>query len=309
MSSVASPLGLYAILSAGVLLGAGGLIAALRKAGVNVRHAATSYRSWLAMVPLLLGALLAGRVATIVFFTLVAGAAFREFARATGLARDRAMTAMAGLGLVACGVTALISDPKLGTPGWYGLFAVLPAYVVPLLFAVPVLRDRTRGQIEVVALGVVGFLYLGWLFGHVAFLANARWGVGYLLYLVFAVEITDVASYVVGNVFGRRPLRKAVSPGKTWEGAWGGFTVAMILPWVLGASFEHFGVVERLLAGLIVGIGAPVGDLAASVLKRDLGIKNTGEVIPGHGGVLDRIDSLIFTAPLFFHMARYFHGL
>ena len=74
-------------------------------------------------------------------------------------------------------------------------------------------------------------------------------------------------------------------------------------------TFPHFGVSECLLAGLIVGIGGQLGDLAISVIKRDLGIKDMGATIPGHGGILDRIDSIIYVAPLFFHMVRYFHDL
>jgi phosphatidate cytidylyltransferase len=130
-----------------------------------------------------------------------------------------------------------------------------------------------------------------------------------LLYLIFAVEINDVAAYTFGKLLGRHPLRSNISPKKTWEGSLGALAVSMALPWVLRFSFPHFGTVELILTGLIVGVTGQFGDLSMSVIKRDLGLKDMGVLIRGHGGILDRIDSLIYVTPLFFHMARWFHGL
>ncbi len=96
---------------------------------------------------------------------------------------------------------------------------------------------------------------------------------------------------------------------KTWEGAAGGLAVSLLLPWALLPTFPHFETWDCLLAGLIVGVGGQLGDLVVSVIKRDLGIKDMGALIPGHGGILDRIDSLIYVAPLFFHYVRYRHDL
>jgi phosphatidate cytidylyltransferase len=129
------------------------------------------------------------------------------------------------------------------------------------------------------------------------------------LYLVFAVELNDVAAFTCGRLFGRHPLRRTISPKKTWEGSLGALAVSLVLPWLLHFSFPHFGPLQCILTGLIVGIGGQLGDLSISVIKRDLGVKDMGALIQGHGGILDRIDSLIFVAPLFLHMARYFYGL
>jgi phosphatidate cytidylyltransferase len=110
-------------------------------------------------------------------------------------------------------------------------------------------------------------------------------------------------------LFGRHPLRSEISPKKTWEGALGALIVSMSLPWLLRFSLPEFGPVQLILAGLIVGIGGQLGDLSISVIKRDIGTKDMGASIPGHGGILDRIDSLIYVAPLFMHMAGYYYGL
>jgi phosphatidate cytidylyltransferase len=163
--------------------------------------------------------------------------------------------------------------------------------------------------LQVLALAIVGFLYLGWMFGHLAFLANAEHAYSYLLYLLFAVELNDVAAFVTGKLFGRHPLRSNISPKKTWEGSLGALAVSLALPWALRFTFPHFNAIDLIVIGLIVGVGGQLGDLAISVIKRDLGIKDMGAAIPGHGGILDRIDSLIYVAPLFLHYTRYCYDL
>jgi phosphatidate cytidylyltransferase len=300
----------YVAIAAGLLIGAGTVLAVLRW-GVhkNVNHAWHAYRGWLIIVPVVLLGIFLGRVVTILFFTIVAFWGFSEYARATGLYHDWVMTGAVSLGIMAVGITALMPDPTTGVSGWYGLFIALPVYMIALLMAIPVARNRAHGQLQALALAIVGFVYFGWMFGHLAFLANARYAYSYLFYVVFAVELNDVAAYTGGRLMGRRQLRRNISPNKTWEGALGALVVSLILPWVLSFTFPAFHVRDYVLTGLIVGIGGQLGDLAISVIKRDVGIKDMGTAIPGHGGILDRIDSLIYVAPLFLHVIRYFHGL
>ncbi|MCB1034092.1 MAG: phosphatidate cytidylyltransferase [Acidobacteria bacterium] len=295
------------------LLGLAGLILAVLRWGFdrNVTSVWTTYRGWLLMAPLALGCLAAGRVPTILGLALLAASGIKELARATGLYRDWWMMSAVYAGLAAVTTVCLVQDPRTGTAGWYGMFMALPAYVTALLLAVPVVRNRSKGQLQRICLGILAFLYLGWMFGHLLFLANAGPGRSYLLFLLTAVVLTDVSAFTFGRLlggrlFGGRRLRPRVSPNKTWAGALGAFLVAMTLPWLLSFSLPGFGPLEKVLTGLIVGIGAQIGDLTVSVIKRDLGIKDMGAALEGHGGVLDRIDSLIFTAPFFFHMVRWF---
>ena len=301
---------IYAAIASGLLIAGAVAIPALGW-GLkrDVSHAWKSYCGWLVMIPLLLLCIFLGREATIVFFTALAVVGFKEFARATGLYRDWGITGVVYLGIVALGVISLIPDPNLDVPGWYGLFAVMPVYVIAAILLVPILRNRTEGQLQAVSLAIVGFLYIGWMFGHLAFLANSKFAYGYLLYLLLAVELNDVAAFTFGRLFGRHPLRSNISPKKTWEGSLGAVAVSMAMPWALWFSFPHFTVTQCIVTGLIVGIAGQLGDLSMSVIKRDLGVKDMGATIRGHGGILDRIDSLIYVAPLFFHMVRWYHGL
>jgi phosphatidate cytidylyltransferase len=296
----------FVLILAGVILGL--LRWGLRK---DVASIWTTYCSWLIMAPLAGVLIWAGRVPTIVGFTVLGLLGFKEYARATGLYRDWWMTGAVYLGIIVAGITSLVRQPQGLEPGtgWYGLFIALPAYATALILLIPIVRNRVQGQLQSMSLAILGFIYIGWMFGHLAFLANATNAYRYLLYVLFATEINDVAAFTFGKLFGRHPFRNAISPNKTWEGALGALAVSMALPWALRISFPHFGTFQLVLTGLIVGIGGQLGDLSVSVIKRDIGIKDMGTKIPGHGGILDRIDSLIFVGPLFFHMVRYFYGL
>ncbi|MDH3274694.1 MAG: phosphatidate cytidylyltransferase [Gammaproteobacteria bacterium] len=299
----------YVMVIVGLLAVAGLLLGLMTALGKNVSSVWRTYRGWLVMVPLVLGTILLGRTATIVGVALLAMFGFKEFARATGLYEDWWLTGLVYLAIVLLGVASIVSDPRLNYPGWFGLFITLPAYVAAAILLVPILRNRSKGQLQQVALAIVGFLYFGWMFSHLGFLANTNYAYGYILYLVFAVEINDIAAFTCGKLFGKHKLRDNISPNKTIEGAIGAVFVSLLVPWMLWFSFPHFEPWDLVLVGLIVGIGGQLGDLVISYIKRDIGIKDMGVLIQGHGGILDRIDSMIFVAPIFFHVIRWIHGI
>ncbi len=299
----------YLAIIGGILLLAGLLLVILGAFGRDVSSIRQTYRSWLVMIPIVMGTIFLGRVATIIGVTALAIFGFKEFARATGLYDDWWVTGTVYLALAALGLVSIVSDPQTGEPGWYGLFMALPVYVVATILLIPILRNRARGQLRAVSLAILGFVYFGWMFSHLGFLANSRHAYGYLLFLIFAVEINDVAAFTFGKLLGGRKLREEISPNKTVAGSLGAIGVSLAVPWMLSFSFDHFEPLHLVLTGLIVGIGGQLGDLAISFIKRDIGIKDMGALIAGHGGILDRVDSMIFVSPLFFHMVRWFHGL
>ncbi len=167
----------YFLIVAGLLLAAGIVLSFLK--WILKKPAASvwaTYRSWLIMAPLVLGCVWSGRVTVIVFFCFLAGFGFKEFARATGLYRDWWLTGAVYLGILAVGATSLARQPhdlEHGT-GWYGLFIVLPVYAVATILLIPIMRNRVQGQLQLVSLAIVGFIYMGWLFGNLAFLVNPK---------------------------------------------------------------------------------------------------------------------------------------
>lgn len=132
-------------------------------------------------------------------------------------------------------------------------------------------------------------------------------GAGLILYLVFLTEFNDVAQYIWGKTMGRHKVLPTVSPNKTWEGLFGGIVTTVALAALLAPWLTPLTRIESLGAGLLIGLAGFIGDVTISALKRDLGLKDSGSLLPGHGGILDRVDSLTYTAPLFFHFVYYLH--
>ena len=256
-----------------------------------------TYRAWLWMAPLAALFVFAGRAVFILGVTALGVMAAKEFCRGSKLDRDRWIIAAVFAGIVGSGMAALIERD----------FTFVPIGALLLMALVAILRNRSRpGELQRLSSGTLAFVLFGWMLGHLALLANTRNAYGYLCFVLFATEVNDVAGFTFGKIFGRHPLRSGISPRKTWEGALGALALSLALPWLLRFSFPFFGPWQLLFAGLIVGIGGPLGDLLFSAIKRDLGLKDWSAAIPGHGGVLDRIDSLIFVAPLFMLLAGYY---
>lgn len=132
-------------------------------------------------------------------------------------------------------------------------------------------------------------------------------GVGLFLFIVTLTVLNDAAQFCFGKAFGKNKIIPKISPNKTVEGFVGGLITTSILSTVIGHYLTPLTTVEAFIAGLIISSSGFVGDVIMSAIKRDIGVKDSGNLIPGHGGILDRIDSLIFTAPLFFHFTVYLH--
>lgn len=151
-----------------------------------------------------------------------------------------------------------------------------------------------------------GAVYVGWLLSHLVFIRQLPDGFHYVILLLAATWSTDTAAYFVGMNLGRHKLAPTLSPKKTIEGAAGGAAGSILAALLVGLLAPQMALYHYILIGLLVGLIGLVGDLAESALKRMAGLKDSGAVIPGHGGVLDRFDSMLFTGPAVYYYLRLF---
>ena len=116
--------------------------------------------------------------------------------------------------------------------------------------------------------------------------------------LLFLIWASDIGAYAAGKTFGKHKMAPSISPGKTWEGWAGGFLLTLAVGWALGFLLPGLPLAHRLVAAGVVAVFAPLGDLAESMLKRSVGVKDSGRIMPGHGGLLDRFDAFLLVLPV-----------
>lgn len=159
---------------------------------------------------------------------------------------------------------------------------------------------REKDSIVDIAVTILGMVYVGWFMSYLFFIRSLTEHGGYLFFLLLTVWAMDVAAYLAGRMFGHTPLMPSVSPKKTWEGAVAGFVLCLIAAAIFSQTAQ-LEIGHALVLGVLIGIFGQMSDLIESLIKRDAGAKDSSEILPGHGGVLDRIDSFVLTAPLMYY--------
>jgi phosphatidate cytidylyltransferase len=163
--------------------------------------------------------------------------------------------------------------------------------------------------IETMAVTLFGLIYVAWLGNFITRINFASpHGRYFIMLLVVVTKFTDMGAYIVGSIMGRHKLIPRISPKKTWEGTIGGIVFAVggafLCARVMPVEMAQLTTVHAIVVGLLLGVAAVIGDLAESLIKREAGVKDSSTILPGHGGCLDMIDSLLFTAPLLYVYMR-----
>jgi len=261
--------------------------------------------SWWVIIAVVGLALICGTTTTIILFMLCAFLAFREFITLTPTRPADYWPLLLAFYIALPGQFLLLAM------SWYGMFAIfIPVYMLFALGAAGAFGADTEAFLEragklqwAVMVCIYGLSYAPALLllripGHSS--------AALLLFLLVVVQASDVFQYVFGKLFGRTRLAPRVSPSKTVEGLLGGGVSAILIGMALH-GLTPFTWWQAAPMGLAIVVGGFVGGLVLSAVKRSLGAKDWGTMLAGHGGMLDRMDSVCFAAPLFFHLTRYFY--
>ena len=238
-----------------------------------------------------------GAVPTLILATAVVGVAAAELYEALRRAGYHTATLVGLLGCVA--IMPIAYDR--GTEAFPMMIFLVVAFTM-LWYLFEVMRAR---PVVNIALTLMVFAYIGCFGAFAGLLLSADHGVGYILGIVLCVIAYDIVGWFVGSTMGRSPLMPRISPNKTMEGLLGGMAAAFVMGIIVVqfvSGWKAGGLFDGVILGLVVAVTAPLGDLVESMLKRDLGVKDLGTLLPGHGGVLDRFDALLFTLPAAYYV-------
>lgn len=278
-------------------------------AGVNremVDNISSRIRAWWVMAAVFAVSVTTGAAGSILLFALISLLALREFVT---VAPTRPSDHRA---LFWCFFIVTPVEYALIWIGWYGLFSILIPVFVSMLVAVrTALAGDTERFLERTATTQWGLLICVYFVSHVPALLMLRipsyegQNAKLIFFLVLVVQISDVLQFVWGKTIGRRRIAPSISPNKTWEGFIGGALSATVVGTAIWWA-TPFALLQAAAMALVITAMGFAGGLIMSAIKRDRGVKDYGALIDGHGGILDRIDSLCFAAPVFFHLTRFF---
>ena len=260
------------------------------------RSVGTAVGMGLLLGAIVIGTLLAGKIAFFVLafvVVLIAQAELYAVLKAAGYSPVALVGLRMWRGDRSSGRTSVVKTPL-------ALGLVLPLPLL-LLWGLTVPLDRVRSVLSSTYLGIV---YGPLLVGFAILLLRGPDGLVLTATVIGMTSFHDTGAYLIGRKIGRHPLAKRTSPGKTWEGFFAG-TVVLILASIAVLPLIHpFDVWLALRLALVMSVSAPIGDLVESLVKRDLGVKDMGSLMPGHGGFFDRIDGIIFSAPIAYFVLR-----
>lgn len=254
-------------------------------------------------VLVMLGGLFGGRLSFVLLFAVITALCLWEFfSMVLNRYTKRDFTRMIlgiGFGLTPFALATILHMGSIQSPEQFVIFTSFLFFPFIFLAFIYELFSRSANPFQNVGFIVLGMVYIGAPFALLDFIAFHEgrfysWTVFGLLLLTW---LNDTGAYLIGSKFGKHPLHPRISPKKTWEGTIGGVVVTFIVAYIFCAVSGVLRLVDWMVLAAIVSVFGTMGDLVESMLKRSVGVKDSGNLLPGHGGVLDRFDAFIFLLP------------
>jgi phosphatidate cytidylyltransferase len=190
-------------------------------------------------------------------------------------------------------------------PNWEPFATGLLTTAIILTFAGGIFLKKAQDSTVNASITLLGILYIGWMFSYLILIREFTAHGAYLFFLIISIWACDTSAYLTGTYFGRVKLSPYISPKKTVEGAVSGFIISIVAAYIF-SMFTGMNSIHAVILGVIIGLVGQISDLVESLIKRDVGVKDSSNIVPGHGGVLDRMDSFILTAPIMYYYLVWF---
>lgn len=269
-----------------------------RKKNTHLAAAWASLQSWLFFAPVLFLMLAAGDPWPLLGITLISLLCAKEFFMITGMYHRSIFIWTTYLSIIA--MAYLIYHD------YHFLYATMPMIFLGVISLIPIALNQAKNMLQYIALSLLCMMFVGWAFLHTAWIVKIPSGAFYLIYIILLTELCDNVALAVSRLFGKKKLVDQITPNRTLEGVILSFAATLAAAYGLRILLSPDHQENWWIYGLTAALVGSTGDIILAVIRRDLGVKDYGIFILGRGGVLDRMDRLIFVAPIYFYLLRYF---
>jgi len=282
-----------------VFLGSVGiLLFPFRKKNTHLAAAWASLQSWLFFTPVLFLMLAAGDPWPLVGITLVSLLCIKEFFQLTGMYHRSFFVWITYISGLALAFSIYYDYPMI--------YNLMPMIFLGTISLIPIAKNEAKNMLQFIALSLISMIFMGWAFMHIAWIVKLPHGAFYLIYIILLTELCDNVALAVSRLFGKKKIVDQITPKRTLEGLIISFGITLVAAYGLRIILPPESQNNWWVYGLTAALVGSTGDLILAVIRRDLGVKDYGIFILGRGGLLDRMDRLIFVAPIYFYLLLYF---
>jgi phosphatidate cytidylyltransferase len=265
----------------------------LRKRSQNLKTAWMIHLSWLGAAPIVCGVLALKDPIPLIGFAIVALLALKEFFKMTGLYTQNLF--VWATYLLTCLSVYFIHIE------YFALYNILPMFLLGLVFLIPLIKNEFKGMLQYTSLTAIGYIFISWSFLHLAIMTQWQDGARYIIYILILTEFYDTIILSWSKLYGKINYIDKIAPRRSLEGMILGIILTLLLARGIRNILPVEGDIYWITAGLIASLVGGLGDISMGVLRRDLGIKDVGAYIFGRGGIIDRMDRLIYVAPIYYY--------